>query len=153
MDIRIALASLALALSAPAVALAGHGTRAPLLPRYAQECGSCHVPFAPRSLPAASWRDLMGGLARHFGTDASLDAGTSAAIGAWLEANAGNGKRARVAPPGNRITRSDWFTHEHGKIAPEVWRRLAIGTSSNCAACHAGAEQGAFDEHDVRIPR
>jgi hypothetical protein len=30
-------------------------------------------------LPAASWQRLMGNLPRHFGTDASLDAATTAA--------------------------------------------------------------------------
>ena len=157
MELRIALAAaLVVALSLPAHAgehEGEHGARAPLLPSYARECGSCHAPFAPRLLPAASWRDLMGGLPRHYGTDASLDAATTAAIGAWLEANAGSSRRGAIPPPENRITRSAWFLHEHDEVAPQVWRRPSIQRPSNCAACHAGAEQGAFDEHDVRIPR
>ena len=110
------------------------------------------MPFAPRLLPPASWRALVGGLDRHFGTDASLDSGTAAAIGAWLEANA-SGKRDRTAPPENRITRSAWFLREHDEIAPATWQRPAVKGPTNCAACHAGAEKGVFDEHDVRIPR
>ena len=157
MTLRIVLAC-TIALALPTTALAGdhqgkRGARAPLLPQYAQECGSCHVPFAPRLLPAASWSELMGGLSRHFGTDASLDAATTSAIASWLEANAGTGKRASAPPPANRITRSAWFLHEHDEIAPQVWQRPSIRSPSNCAACHAGAEQGAFNEHDVRIPR
>ncbi|HSN19776.1 MAG TPA: diheme cytochrome c [Usitatibacter sp.] len=153
---RIVLGALAAALAASAFAdghEGKHRARAPLLPQYAQECGSCHVPYAPRLLPAASWRDLVARLERHFGTDASLDAATAKAIGAWLEANAASGKRAASAPPENRITRSAWFLHEHDEIAPATWRRPAIKSASNCAACHAGAEQGVFDEHDIRIPR
>ena len=50
------------------------------------ECGSCHVPYPPRLLPAESWRALMDGLDRHFGTDATLDATTAASIRAFLEA-------------------------------------------------------------------
>ncbi len=131
-----------------------HGRRAvPLLPKYAQECGSCHVPYPPRLLPAGSWRSLMADLGRHFATDASLDEASAKAIGAWLEANAGSGKRAAATPPGNRITRSAWFLHEHDEIAPATWRRASVKSASNCAACHAGAERGLFNEHDVRIPR
>lgn len=131
----------------------GKHSRAPLPSQYVQECGSCHVPYAPRLLPAASWRAIMAGLDRHFGTDASLDAPTANAIGAWLEANAGSGKRAASMPPENRITRSAWFLHEHDEIAPSTWRLPSVKKPSNCGACHAGAAQGAFDEHDVRIPR
>lgn len=122
-------------------------------PQYVQECGSCHVPYAPRLLPEASWRALMGGLARHFDSDASLDDASAKAIGAWLEANAATGKRAASPAPDHRITRSSWFLREHGGIAPAVWRRASVKGPSNCAACHAGAEQGVFNEHDVRIPR
>lgn len=130
-----------------------HGRRSvPMLPQYAQECGSCHVPYSPRLLPAASWRQVVDGLSRHFGTDASLDDATAAAIGTWLEANAASGKRGSM-PPDNRITRSAWFVHEHDEIAPATWRRASVKSPSNCGACHAGAAQGDFHEHDVRIPR
>jgi len=125
----------------------------PALPQYVRECGSCHVPYPPRLLPAASWRALMGRLAAHFGSDASLDEATAQAIGAWLEANAASGKRAATPPPENRITRSSRFLHKHGEIAPSAWRRPSIHSPSNCAACHPAAEKGAFNEHDVRVPR
>jgi hypothetical protein len=39
----------------------------------------------------------MGNLPRHFGTDASLDAATTAALSAWLSAHAGTRKKATVA--------------------------------------------------------
>lgn len=156
MKIGTALATVMMVV-APALAIAGehegkHGGPVPLLPQYGQECGSCHVPFAPRLLPAASWRELMGGLSRHFGTDASLEPATTSAIGAWLEANAGSALRG-AAPAENRITRSAWFLHEHREIPSQTWRRSSVERPSNCAACHAGAEKGIFNEHDVRIPR
>lgn len=31
----------------------------PLLPKYQQECSSCHVAYPPDMLPAASWQRLM----------------------------------------------------------------------------------------------
>ena len=68
---------LVLALMA-ASAHADSDSRVPLLPAYVQECGSCHVAFAPGLLPAASWQRLMADLGRHFGSDASLDAAVPA---------------------------------------------------------------------------
>jgi hypothetical protein len=136
-----------------------HGPRTPLLPKYEQECGGCHLAFPPAMLPAPSWQRLMDGLPRHFGTDASLDAATTRELSAWLAANAANAQNGRkqrrdaAPPPEDRITRSNWFLHEHDEIAPAVWQRPAVGRVSNCAACHTGAVQGRFSEHDVRIPR
>lgn len=122
-------------------------------PLVVQECGSCHLVYPARLLPAASWQALMGGLQRHFGSDASLDPAATRAIGDWLVANAGSGRRAGEAPPENRITRSAWFLREHRGIASAVWARPAVRTPANCGACHAGAAQGDFDEHAVHIPR
>lgn len=123
----------------------------PGLPSYRAECASCHIAYPPSLLPAASWQRLMSGLSRHFGTDASLDAGTTAEIGRWLQAHAS--PRAAAAAPDDRITRSAWFVREHREVGAAVWSRPAVRSASNCAACHPRAEQGAFDEHDIRIPR
>jgi hypothetical protein len=38
-------------------------------------------------------------------------------------------------------------------MSAAVWQRKAIGSAANCAACHPGAAQGRFSEHDVRIPK
>lgn len=129
------------------------GPRVPPLPQFQQECGACHLAFPPGLLPAQSWRSLMATLPRHFGTDASLDAATANAIGTWLAANAGSGKRASEAPPQGRITRSAWFEREHREVRAATWTLPAVKGPSNCAACHRGAEQGNFNEHDIQIPR
>ena len=63
---------------------------------WQNECGSCHVAFPPRLLPAASWRAVMSGLDKHFGSDASLDAASAREIGAFLEKNAGSRSVATV---------------------------------------------------------
>ncbi len=130
-----------------------HGLRAPLLAQYRQECGSCHTAYAPDLLPPDSWRQLMGGLSKHFGTDASLDASTTQAIAAWLGNEARLAWRGATPPPENRITRSAWFVRKHREVSTVTWRHPAVKSASNCSACHAGAEQGDFDEHAVRIPR
>jgi hypothetical protein len=146
----------ALALALPALARADGERRAttatPAPALVQQECAACHVVYAPGLLPAASWQRLMAKLPRHFGVDASMDAAGIQAITAWLAAGAGSGKRASVAPPEDRITRSAWFMREHRKLPAATWRRPAIQSPAQCSACHRGAEQGDFDEHRVRIP-
>ncbi len=144
----------ALLLAATLPALAGeHRAYAPAPAVVQQECGSCHVVYPAALLPAESWRALMAGLPRHFGSDASADAATSKAIATWYEANAGTGKRAREAPPEHRITRGAWFQREHREVSAATWKSAAVKTPANCSACHEGAAQGDFNEHAVRIPR
>jgi cytochrome c553 len=143
----------AVALTAPAQAADGQrGARVPLLPAYQQECASCHLAYPPSLLPAASWQRLMSDLPHHFGTDASIDAATLREIDGWLTAHAGRARNG-TAPPEDRITRSPWFVREHREVSAATWARPSIRSASQCAACHTRAEQGVFDEHDVRIPR
>jgi Dihaem cytochrome c len=120
---------------------------------YAQECASCHMAYPPGLLPASSWQHLMDGLSKHFGSDASLDAPPQAAISRWLQANAGTYKRVREAPPQDRITRSAWFERKHREIPATTFSRPSIKSAAQCNACHGRAEQGDFDDDNVRIPR
>src|SRR5688572_26755912 len=98
---------------------------AALLPAYRVECGSCHVPYPPRLLPAASWQRLLDHLPQHFGSDASLDAPTLKELSTWLAVHAGRSRRATETPPQDRITRSAWFRHEHDDIPPATWASRA----------------------------
>ena len=130
---------------------------------WQQECASCHIAYAPAFLPKASWRRVMGGLDQHFGENASLDPVTQADILRFLEANAADsgtsqmGNRvmrnmgAKDAPM--RITETPWFVRKHDEVSRAVWLRNSVGSAANCAACHRQAEQGAFDEDLVRIPK
>lgn len=129
--------------------------RTPLLPKYQQECGACHVAYPPGLLPAASWPRIMNHLQRHYGTDASVDPATLKALSVWLNANAGTYKRVREDPPEDRITRSAWFVRKHNEreVAPATWKLAAVKTAANCAACHTQAEKGSFSEREIRIPR
>ena len=152
---------LALLLAAGAVTAAqaddhaSQGRAVPPLPKYQQECTACHIAYPPGLLPAASWTRVMGSLGKHFGTDASLDAASVREIGGWLKANAGTYKRVSEEPPQDRISKSAWFLRKHrdGEVPPDAWKRKAVGSAANCAACHTNAEKGNFDEHEVRIPR
>lgn len=125
----------------------------PPLPLYQQECSSCHLAFPPALLPAESWRQLLQSLGNHYGADAALDAESTARLSAWLQANAAQGKRARNRPSEQRITRSVWFVKKHDEVDEAVWKRPGVRSPANCAACHTGAEQGDFNERDIKIPR
>lgn len=129
------------------------GKRAPPPSAYIEECASCHAAFLPRMLPAESWQRLLRNLPEHFGTDASLDAALTREIGDWLLANAGDARRFPSPPADERITRSRWFERQHDEISAKTWQRESIQKRSNCTACHRGADQGDFNEHDVRIPK
>ncbi|MFA5824376.1 MAG: diheme cytochrome c [Gallionellaceae bacterium] len=121
--------------------------------KWKTECGACHVAFPPRLLPAASWREMMSGLDKHFGTDASLDAATAREIGAFLDKQSGGGKHASPAKPLLRITETGWFKREHDEVSAQTWKNPKVKTPSNCAACHLQAERGNYSEHNIRIPK
>lgn len=121
-------------------------------PVWKAECGGCHLAFPPELLPASSWRTMMGGLDRHFGTDASLDPATAAKITAFLEKNAS--RKSKLASEKTlRITETRWFVHEHDEVPVRVWKSEKVKGASNCVACHVNAERGDYSEHSVRVPR
>ena len=128
---------------------------------YKEECGSCHVAYPPPLLSASSWRAVMAGLDRHFGSDASLDPAKAKEIGHDLELDsATKAKYSSVDANGRprlRITEGEWFRREHRSgshgITDAVWGLPSVKSSANCAACHRGAEQGGYAERDIVIPR
>lgn len=138
-------------------AFAHEGHRMAALPASAErnlwqeECGACHIAYPPALLPAASWRKVMAGLERHFGSDAGLAARENQQITAFLVAHAGSRWRAFKAPM--RISETAWFRDEHDELAASVWQRATVKSAANCAACHPAAERGDFEEDRVRIPR
>lgn len=146
--------AIAAATAAPAFsALAGEHAYRLDNAAYRQECGSCHVPYPPALLDAASWRAVAGGLERHFGTDAGLEPATRAAILAFLENNAARKSTSSGGQPLLRITETRWFQKEHRKEVPaETLRRPDVKSLANCGACHPGAEQGDYSERGIRVP-
>ena len=121
--------------------------------KFQQECASCHMAFPPGLLPAASWTQMMSGLDKHFGVDASMTPAETTEVTQFLTKNASNRWSAASAPL--RITDSAWFKTKHNRreVAPEVWKRASIKSPANCAACHTGAAKGDFNEHNIRIPK
>ena len=136
----------------------GENRGKPVLPaqvnaKWQQECSGCHMAFPPGLLPAASWKKMMSGLDKHFGTDASLTPAETNEITNFLVKNESNRWSANTAPL--RITESAWFKSKHNdrEVSPAVWKRASVKSPANCMACHAGADKGNFDEHSVRIPK
>ncbi len=120
---------------------------------FQAECGSCHVAYPARLLSAASWRAMMSGLDKHFGSDASLDAESAREIGAYLEKNAGRDRYAASGKLILRITETRWFQREHDEVSARTWKNPKVKSAANCAACHTQAVNGKYSEHDIRIPR
>ena len=113
--------------------------------------------YPPGLLPAAAWTRQMDTLKNHYGSNATLSKEDEQVIRTFLvQASAANQQPLENArKPGEppRITSSAWFLRKHDEVRPEQWKRKAVGSASNCVACHAGAEKGNFNEHEVRIPR
>lgn len=123
-------------------------------PAYQQECSACHVAYPPKLLSVASWRTVMSGLDKHFGSDASLDAATQADILHFLEQNAGKRETSLNGKPQLRITETSWFVQEHsGELPRNIWKHPAVKSAANCAACHTAAEKGNFSERTLRLPK
>ena len=129
---------------------------------YARECGSCHVAYPPALLPARSWQAIMANLGDHSGEVATPDPTPPPTLSAWLAGGAGDRLPggpargiARIPPTETplRITTLSWFRGEHDEI-PTSWVRdnPEVKSFSACAACHADAAAGRFDEHRVSVP-
>jgi mono/diheme cytochrome c family protein len=117
-----------------------------------KECSACHMAYPPVFLPARSWEAITGNLKQHFGEDASLSPEDTAAIKTYLMANAADSSGkvrgfARGIPADQtplRITELPRFLGEHGRFSPATIKK--VGSLSNCAACHQGAEKGIFED-------
>lgn len=120
---------------------------------YRQECGSCHVAYPPALLATPSWRAVMGGLDRHFGTDASLEPAARADILAYLERNGGRRDTSADGKPLLRISGTRWFAKEHRReIAAGTPKRADVKTMANCGACHEGAGNGDYRKAGLQVP-
>lgn len=129
---------------------------------YQIQCGACHFAYQPELLPESSWIKLLTSLEDHFGESVELDADSQKKIIDYLRANNADHfttKRARKIMKGLgnrvplRITQIPYIIKEHHEISPGVLKRESIGSLSNCIACHTTAEDGIYDDDNVRIPK
>ena len=119
---------------------------------YEAECASCHMAYPPALLSEQSWKNVMSGLSKHFGTDASVDAKTQTEITSWLIKNAATRQKYSETAPENRITKTSWFIRKHDEVRADVWKRVSIKSPANCGACHINAAKGIFSENNIKIP-
>lgn len=133
-------------------------------PKFKAECSSCHMLYTPGLLPARSWTKMMNTLDKHFGENASLDDKTKKEILDYLVQNSSDSdKSSRRSQKINssinssetplRISETAYFSRKHHELANQIFKRKKIGSKANCIACHSGAENGNFNEHEVKIPR
>lgn len=125
-------------------------------PLVKEECGSCHLAFAPSMLPASSWQRMMVNLKDHFGDDASLDPAVAAKITDYLVTNAGDRGGQRYGDkllrgvtsdrPPLRITELPKWVREHRKVPDWEWKHKEVRTRANCTACHVDAAKGYYDD-------
>lgn len=125
-------------------------------PVVKEECGSCHLVYAPSMLPASSWTRMMGDLKHHFGDDASIDPNTARKITDYLTANAADhaGRRygskllrgVSVVNAPLRITELPRWVKEHREVPAWEWKKNDVRSKANCAACHADAERGYYED-------
>ncbi len=118
---------------------------------YAAECGSCHLAYPPALLSAGDWRRVMAGLDDHFGTDAAVDARNRQEISTFLERHAGNAGKLGSAGDPPRISTTARFVRKHREVPTKLWHDPRVKSAANCEACHRGAADGNYSEHDIAI--
>jgi cytochrome b len=131
--------------------------------QWRSECGSCHGLFYPALLPIRSWQKMMAEQGQHFGTDLGLDDATAKAVLAFLVVNAAEKHQieagykiesslAKDATP-LRVTETPYWVKKHHEITTADWANPLVKSKSNCAACHADAEAGTYEDAAMHIPK
>lgn len=105
---------------------------------WQQECSACHLAYMAKWLSADNWRQIMQGLDRHFGANASVDSRAREEISAYLVGQAGPERDASNSSPTLRITDTPWFLRGHGPGAQRLWANREAGRAAECTACHHG---------------
>lgn len=119
---------------------------------YREECGSCHLPFPAGLLNARDWATTLDQLARHFGTDASLAPAPRREIARFLADHASTAAQLAPAHEAPRITTTARFVRKHREVPRPLWRDPRVRSAAHCEACHTGAAEGRFSEHDLALP-
>jgi len=129
---------------------------------YQSECSDCHVAYPSMLLSTASWDAVLSSLDKHFGENAELDASDLHVIKKYLDSHNYDQSRIKRRYNGRfdtlgtplRATKTRFFKSLHHEVSDRlVSGNPKVKTFARCEACHAGAENGDFDEDDVRIPR
>jgi hypothetical protein len=131
-------------------------------PTYKEGCGACHLAYQPELLPSASWAKILTNLDGHFGESIELDYDSRKAISEYLKSNSAEYSSAKRAVKimrslknqvPLRITDIPYVIEKHHEISSNVFKRESIGSLSNCVACHRTAENGIYEDDNVKIPK
>ncbi|MBI1175418.1 MAG: cytochrome C [Sideroxydans sp.] len=117
---------------------------------WQEECGSCHIAYPPQLLDKQGWQQLMSGLDKHFGTDATLEPEAQREISGFLQRYAASSGRHSASSA--RISDTSWFIREHREVSGSTWVNPEVRSRSNCTACHVSAERGDWSERGIRVP-
>jgi len=139
-----------------------HGHLKPVSnPAYKETCSECHFAYQPNLLPSASWLKILDQLDDHFGEGLDIDSETLKIISDYLVTNGAEKSSAKRSAKimrslGNqvpmRVTDIPYIREKHHELNPEIFNRKSIGSLANCTVCHTTAEQGIYDDDDVKIP-
>jgi len=146
---KLNIASLgALLLASATIANAEEGGLRPIADKMTrEECSACHIAYPAGLLPKASWGKILNTLDDHFGEDASLDDASTKHIRDYLMKHANTRLTTDASNPTLRITDFDWFNRRHGASRRAYAKsHSSIGSISNCAGCHGGAQNGSFED-------
>ncbi|WP_419771047.1 MAG: diheme cytochrome c [Candidatus Marinarcus sp.] len=130
---------------------------------YLKECGSCHFAYQPGLLPEKAWTKMMGNLANHFDSDASLDEQTTATLTHYLQQNSAEKfmeykrssrivKSLRGNETPDSISSTPYMKRKHDEIRPSLITQKEVKGIFNCIACHTTADKGIYSERDIKIP-
>jgi hypothetical protein len=129
---------------------------------YREICGECHFAYQPELLPSASWLNILGQLDDHFGEEIEVIQEKRKNISDYLVINGAEKSSAEHARKimrclGNqvpmRITDIPYIRGKHQDLSPTIFERKSIGSFSNCTSCHVTAEEGIYEDDNVRIPQ
>jgi hypothetical protein len=128
---------------------------------YKETCGECHLAYQPELLPSASWVKILNQLDDHFGEELAANPDTIETISNYVKTNGAEKSSAKrsvkiMRSLGGqipiRITDIPYIRNKHHELDPAIFKRKSIGSLSNCRACHTSAENGIYDDDDVKIP-
>lgn len=102
---------------------------------WRKECSACHMAYLPKWLSTDNWRQIMQGLDRHFGVNASLEARELEEITTFLVKNAAPDYDGKYSTKTLRITNAPWWLQGHGVNAARFWVKGKVGKASDCTAC------------------
>ena len=83
---------------------------------------------------------------------AAVDGQKRQEITAFLERHAGNSAKLGSAGDPPRISQTARFSRKHREVPTKLWHDPRVKSPANCEACHRGAADGNYSEHDIAIP-